>query len=173
MAGDWKDNRKIQFAVGATVIFLFLRWLFTGDLLMAVQAAQPPAEGETKSVTLLAVLWPMLVEAVIIVGVSAIAFGLKIWSFIVDLIDNARGVTNSDISPETKTAAPIESRDGLLNGLARAVATNDAASETKFKTQIRKPYAIAELNAALDDGDFATVEARLAEIKALAKGGAA
>lgn len=168
MAADWKDNRKIQFAVGATSIFLLVRWLLTGDLLLAVEAAQSPTEGETKSVSFFSVLWPMLVEAVVIVGASAIAFGLKIWSFVYDAIQGSSPNTEA-----TPTAAEPESRDGIISGLARAVATADSAGEARYKTQIRKPYAIAELNTALDEGDFATVEQRLAEIKTLSapKGG--
>ncbi len=51
-----RDNRKFQFAVGVTAIVIVIRWLLTGDLLMAVEAARPPAEGETKSLTVLSVV---------------------------------------------------------------------------------------------------------------------
>jgi hypothetical protein len=173
MAGDWKDNRKIQFAVGATVIFLLLRWLLTGDLLMVAEAARPPADGETKSVTVLAVVWPMLIEAVIIVGISAIAFGLRIWSWVVDLIDSARGVVDppsftsspASSSPVSLPASPSAST--MVTDLAQAVARNDTESERSIKTQIRLPYAIEELNAKIREGNFAGADKLMAEIKKL------
>lgn len=176
MAGDWKDNRKIQFAVGATVIFLLLRWLLTGDLLMVAEAARPPADGETKSVTILAVVWPMLIEAVIIVGISAIAFGLRIWSWVVDLIDSARGVVDPVVagsSPASITKqsgisiASADDRNTLVTDLAQAVARNDTESERSIKTQIRLPYAIEELNAKIREGNFAGADKLMAEIKKL------
>jgi hypothetical protein len=174
MAGDWRDNRKIQFAVGATVIILLIRWLLTGDLLMIAEAARPPVEGETKSLSLLAVIWPMIVEAVIITGISSIAFGLRIWSWVVDLIDNARGVTSAALQTtsaptlvEASPAALPESRDGLITGLAQAVARNDTETETKLRTQIRLPYAIEELNSEIRDGNFQNADKLMAEIKSL------
>jgi hypothetical protein len=62
--------------------------------------------------------------------------------------------------------------------LVRAVAENDTASKTKFETQIRRPYAIIELNTALEEGNFDLADERIRELKDLAgvvpakKGGA-
>lgn len=169
----WASNRVFQFAAGVTVIFVFLRWLFTGDLLLAVEALRPPEEGETKSVAFFAVLWPMIVETVIIIGVSAIAFGLRIWSFVVGVIDQASGKVDpvEPVQTSVQATAPVvqtDSPEGLVNGLARAVATNDAASENRYKTQIRRPYAMVEMNAALEEGDFDAAQQRFDEIRQLA-----
>ena len=173
---DWKDNRKIQFAVGVTVCVIFLRWLLTGDLLMVADSMIPAEDGEPKSISFVSVVWPMLVEAMVFVGVSTIAFSLKIWSWVYDLVNKSKPVSTVAVADEEP--AVEQSKEGLVNGLARAVAMNDASGKARYETKIRRPYAIAELNAALEEGDFETVNNRLSEIRQLAgisdkpKGGA-
>ena len=112
-----RDNRKFQFAVGVTAIVIVIRWLLTGDLLMAVEAARPPAEGETKSLTVLSVVGPMLIEACVIIGPALIAWALKLWDFMVALVDQAHQVRDSPArSPvvDTRTIASSSPAHQLL-----------------------------------------------------------
>jgi hypothetical protein len=174
---NWKSNRKIQFAVGVTVIFLLLRWLVTGDLFAVYEAAKPPTDGETKAFSLISIVGPMMIEAVIIVGVSAIAFGLRIWGFFVDFIDSfqqktsqiaANPAQNQQIEPAFLAQnVANESPEGLVRGLVKAIATNDAASIAKFETQIRRPYALGELTSALEQGNFDQADELMRELKEL------
>lgn len=167
----WRDNKTLRFAVGVTLTVLFIRWLITGDLLFAVQsAAEQPAEGETKSVALLSALWPMFFEAMIIVGTAAIAWAFKLWDLLYGLLNSASTKANTQATPtETpeSTAQQPQSVDSLVQGLARAAATNDTATMAKLKVQIRKPYALDELNQAYNEGDSKRAESLTKELNAM------
>ena len=126
-----RDNRKFQFAVGVTAIVIVIRWLLTGDLLMAVEAARPPAEGETKSLTVLSVVGPMLIEACVIIGASIIAWALKLWDFLAGLVDQANHVRDSPPQPVVHghlVARPNETASITWNVPATAAAANTATN---------------------------------------------
>lgn len=152
----WKENKTLQFAVGVTLVVLLVRWLITGDLLFAARtAAEPPQEGETKSVAVLSVLWPMFFEAMVIVGAAAIAWACKLWDWLYGLVNQSSSVQSSDAASSLATSevtAPV-SVDGLVQGLARAAAMNDTAMLAKLSVQIRKPYALDALTQAYIEGD--------------------
>jgi hypothetical protein len=106
-----------------------IRWLLTGDLLMAVEAARPPAEGETKSLTVLSVVGPMLIEACVIIGASIIAWALKLWDFLAGLVDQANHVRDSPPQPVVQghlVARPNETASITWNVPATAAAANTA-----------------------------------------------
>lgn len=151
----WKNNKTLQFAVGVTLVVLLIRWLITGDLLFAAKtAAEDPQEGETKSVAILGVLWPMFFEAMVIVGASAIAWACKLWDWLYALVNQSASSQPSD--PATAAVAEVAaptSVDGMVQGLARAAAMNDAAMMAKLSVQIRKPYALDALRQAYVEGD--------------------
>jgi hypothetical protein len=137
-------------------LILLVRWLLTGDLLLVTAAfATEPAEGETKSASILAVVWPVFFEAMVVIGGSLIAFSLGLW-------DRLQGLLTG-----TKTQAQAVTGDAVQD-LARAVALADAGATESALAKIRKPYALGELSQALDAGDFAAVEAKVAELKRLA-----
>jgi hypothetical protein len=153
---DWANSRNVKFAVGCTALILIVRWLLTGDLLlMSAAFASEPAEGETKSASILAVVWPVFFEAMVIVGGSLIAFSLGLWDRLQALLTGGT----------TKTQAVT---GDAVQDLARAVALGDAEAETAARAKVRKPYALGELSQALDAGDFELVEAKVAELKRLA-----
>jgi hypothetical protein len=126
-----RDNRKFQFAVGVTAIVIVIRWLLTGDLLMAVEAARPPAEGETKSLTVLSVVGPMLIEACVIIGASLIAWALKLWDFLAAVVDQANHVRDSPPQPVVQghlVARPNETASITWNVPATAAAANNVTN---------------------------------------------
>lgn len=172
----WRDNKTLRFAVGVTLTVLLIRWLLTGDLLFAVRSvAEQPAEGETKSVALVSALWPIFFEAMVIVGTAALAWAFKLWDLLYGLVNSASekpaavaaaGTSNTAAVAADGTDTAVQptvtqqpmSVDSLVQGLARAAATNDTAAMNKLKVQIRKPYALDELNQAYNDGDVQRVE---------------
>ncbi|MCC7334421.1 MAG: hypothetical protein IT422_04975 [Pirellulaceae bacterium] len=168
----WKNNKTLQFAVGVTLVVLLVRWLLTGDLLFAARtAAEPPQEGETKSVAILSVLWPMFFEAMVILGASAIAWACKLWDWLYGLV-NQSDSPQTDPTTSASTTTAIESQqpmsvDSLVQGLARAAATNDTATMAKLKVQIRKPYALDELAQAYNDGDAKRAEKLTTELNSM------
>lgn len=163
---SWRENKTLRFAVGVTLTVLLIRWLLTGDLLFAVRsAAEPPAEGETKSVALLSAIWPMFFEAMVIVGTAAIAWAFKLWDLLYGLLNQSQATVATPTATDTPAIAqqPM-SVDSLVQGLARAAATNDTATLNKLKVQIRKPYALDELNQAYNEGDVKRVESLTKEL---------
>jgi len=178
----WRDSKTVQFAVGATLIIVFAWWMFTGDIPFLSQVAfSEPAKGEdgnVQAVEWLPVVWGMLFQACVIVGASAIGLFSGIWSAVVRAIGQ-KPVAATESTPVVTQAvsAPIDP-DSNVRGLVRAVAENDSASKVKFETQIRWPYAIIELNTAIEEGNFDLADERIRELKDLAgvtpakKGGA-
>lgn len=168
----WKDSKTVQFAVGATLIIVFAWWMFTGDIpfLSKVAFSQPPAdsEGNVQAVEWMPIVWGMLFQACVIVGMSVIGLFTNVWSTIVNAF--AGGSASLRATGQTgQPAGPVnESPDGLKNGLTRAVAVKDAVSKAKYEVLIRKPYAMNELVAALEDGNFDAADELFRELKDLA-----
>lgn len=184
-----RDNRTFQFAVGLTAIFIVIRWLLTGDLLMAFESLKPPAEGETKSVSFISVVGPMLIEAVVIVGSSVIAWSIKLWDLAVALIDKihqARAdpaaslpVAGSVVERSVNTiasgaatlvssasaAVPVQNASQLVTDLARAVASGDEATEAQLKMAIRRPYLRVELSEAVASADYEKARSILGQLE--------
>jgi hypothetical protein len=166
----WKDKKTVQVAIGATIILVFAWWMLTGDIpLLANLVLDNPADGDGKvqSVNLWPIVGSMLVQACWIVGGSAIALVCGLWSIV-----SAAIAKSSSVSPPPVTAAKpkpeaVESPEGLMRGLVRAVATRDAASKLKYETQIRMPYAMQGLVSAIEEGDFAAADTFYAEIREL------
>jgi hypothetical protein len=165
----WKTNKTVQFAVGVTLVVLLIRWLITGDLLFAASTAMepPPKDGETKSVALLNVLWPMFFEAMVIVGASAIAWSCQLWDALYGLVK-----PSIDGALQTSVAAPEAgskslSVDGLIQDLARAAATNDSGTLATLTLAIRKPYALAALTKAYMDNDIDRAGELTAELNSM------
>jgi hypothetical protein len=159
---DWKNNKRIQVAVGGAVLFLALRWLFSPTLQDAALAysTPDPAEGEVANpVTGLALLWP-----VIELGIALLA-GVGLW-----VLNVGEWVWNQ-IQGSTTASAPavkVSSPDKVQRDLIQAIATNDVAARAKLEPMVRGPEAISELTAAVAESDFATAETKLAELKKLA-----
>lgn len=174
MDQPWKDSKTVQFAVGATLILIFAWWMFTGDIpfLSKVAFSEPPndSEGNVQAVEWLPVIWGMLFQACVIVGASAIALFSGIWTSISNSFNHpvTTGPASASAPSADSVAAVSDSPDSMVRGLAKAVATNDSASTTKYSTQIRRPYATAELVAALEDGKFDLADERMLELKELA-----
>lgn len=153
-----KDSRTVQFAVGCTVILLAVRWLLTGDLLMLVQAAQPTEDGKTSSVGFAAVVWPMVTDAVVLVGISAIAFALKIWSVIYRLIESVLGTAGGGAPAPASLNTDQQQRELVLD-LARAARAGDRERVMTLASQLRTPEAIAaDIIEAAKASDVAAVE---------------
>jgi hypothetical protein len=170
----WKDSKTVQLAVGATLIIVFAWWMFTGDIPFLSQVAfSKPAKGEdgnVQAVEWLPVVWGMLFQACVIVGASAIGLFTGIWSAIVKSFakTNDQPAVESQSMVAASSSAAMESPDGLIRGLAKAVATNDTTSKSKFETQIRRPYATTELVEAVEGEEWSKADELLLELKSLA-----
>lgn len=158
---DWKNNKRIQVAVGLAVVFLALRWLFSPTLQDAALAySEPPlAEGDVADpVSGLALLWP-----VVELGIAFLA-GVGLW--VINIGDWAWNQFQSGRSETSKVAAA--SPDKIQRDLIQAIATNDVEARAKLEPMVRGPEAISEMVASVSEGDFASAESKLAELKKLA-----
>ena len=158
------ENKVFKFAVGATVIVIALRWVFTGDLLMAVNTATTPApeEGSTESVvSIWAVLWPMIFDACVIVGAAVIGWFTNIWDMIWSMANREQTTTT--------VAKQEEQPASLVQQLAQAVAKNEPAKIERLVAQIRKPYALNELQEAYLANNITLAQQLSVEIEGLLK----
>lgn len=154
---DWLQNRNVKFAVGCTVLFILVRWLLTGDLLLAVAAFSEPADGETQTTSVWSVVWPIFFEAMVIVGGSVIAFAVGLWDRLADLLWSQQ--------PKAKPVTVGDAAQDLL----RAVAMGDKAAVDAASRMIRKEYAPGQVNEAIAAGDFERAKKLLAELEELNK----
>ena len=154
---DWLQNRNVKFAVGCTVLFLLIRWLLTGDLLLAVAAFSEPADGETQTTSVWSVVWPIFFEAMVIVGGSVVAFAVGLWDRLADLLWSQQ--------PKAKPVTVGDAAQDLL----RAVAMGDKAAVDAASRLIRKEYAPGQVNEAIAAGDFERAKKLLAELEELNK----
>jgi hypothetical protein len=194
-----RDSRKFQFAVGLTAILIVLRWLITGDLLLAVEAAKPPAEGETKSLTLIGIVGPMLIEACVIVGTSLIAWTLRLWDVALTLVDRltvqATAATPTVVTPvvtpatdiapsivdapasatiaaEPTSAPAAADPRSMIDELAKAVAMGDTEKESTLRKEIRKPYLRLELSESVKAANWERAKQIVEELEAMDSGAA-
>lgn len=161
---DWLQHRNVKFAVGCTVLILFVRWLLTGDLLLAAAAvSSQPAEGETKSLaSVWAVVWPIFFEAMVVIGGSVIAFSIGLWDRVADFFGRQKSASTAKLSI-----------NDTAQDLLRAVAMGDATGITKAAAAIRKEYAPGQINEAIAAGDYQRARGLITELESMtAKGGA-
>ncbi len=163
---DWKNDRRVQFAIGLAIVFVGLRWLFTGNLFFAaVDMSAEPANGQTRAgVTINAVL-PVLID--VFVG-SLIAVGAWMINLSELIVGKLKGSLSPPQAEPTAAVASMPSAEdrmrSLVIDLGRAAWENDLEKLEALRWQIRKPQAIAELSAAYDANDMETAASRKAEL---------
>lgn len=158
-----KNNRKVQFAVGLTLIILVIRWLITGDLLFAVQVATTPQEEGVKGVGVLSAIWPLLVETCVVVGASAIAWSLGLWNWLANFVD---GTKVGDVAVQSTL-----DREKLI-ALGRAAVAGNKELVLSLMDEIRGPAVIAaEISEAVKAGDTNRAQVLLDELEAKKKNG--
>ena len=162
----WRDNPKLHIAVGVTVSAIFLYWLFTGDLLLLADAAVEPDDGKTKSVTVLAVVWPMFLKAMAFIGVSVVGWVAGIWDFVAAKIEQTK--QSSVVPADNETKKPL-SRDDILLAMGRAASEGDLPELMRVANEIRKPTAIQRLAEAVEANNVEDAKLLYAELEALMK----
>lgn len=153
---DWiKSNRYIMAALGLAVVLLSLKWLlFSSNAEMALSALVAPPAADDPQFSVGALTWP----AVLDIALSVLAsIGVFVFTSAIKI---AGGIFSS-----LGQSAPSGS---LPSDLARAVASNDSEAARRLSAAIRRPYAIAELVAALEAGDSKLADALTKEISGLA-----
>lgn len=159
---NWKDNRRVQVAVGIAIVFLGARWLFSPSLQDAALAynSPPPQDGDVASpMTAMAMIWPVVEIAIAVfagIGAYAINLGELLWSKV-----QAASSDQELATADSTGIDPIE----IQRSLVRAVAMNDQEEAKRLKSVVRRPYAISELARAAEEGDFDTVTLRLEELR--------
>jgi hypothetical protein len=155
------QSRQVKFAVGCVVILLLLRWLMTGDLLAVAQAVQPQPESNVSSVSIVSVVLPMVIDAIVLIGAAVIAGSLKLWSFLLSLIDQV----NQKGQPAPEPATALKTGSDIAVELARAVAVDDRDAVKQLQREIRRPYVISEISRSAASGDLALADRLLAELR--------
>lgn len=160
---DWKNNKRIQIAIGIAIIVLAMRWLFAPTLQDAALAysAEPPADGDVADpLTGWALVWPVVELALAMLaglGAYAINLGDWIWSQI-----------QGGSSSEGQLAVTAASPDRIHRELIQAIASGNESARMRLEPMVRGPEAIREVSAALAEGEFDAAQERIAELVALA-----
>jgi hypothetical protein len=151
---DFKSKR-VQFAIGLAVILIGLKWLFSntlGDAYLAFTAPEVEEGNTGNLLDLYAKLAPFIdiaVAFVIGVGAYTVRFGEWIYG----------KIKEEEPVPET----PQNSSD-IIRDFAKAAAVNDPGALKELQFQIRQPYAIDELVAAVKEFDRDKVDVLLEEL---------
>ena len=163
---DWKNDRRVQFAVGLAIVLVAAKWLFTGTLLFAIADLQSaPEDGQTRTGLVTNALVPGFVDTV--VGVI-----IAIGAWILNLGGMLAGMISSNLRPapapaETSTVNDFDRRRNEVIEFAQAAADNDKETLEALRVQIRKPQALAELNEAYTVGDTESASRLKAELDAM------
>lgn len=163
---NWKTDRRVQLAIGLAVVFVAAKWLFTGSLFYAaVDMTAAPSEGQTKSGIAFSALIPVVFDLAIgaFIGIGAYVINLAelLVGRVRSLVDpNTGQQTAAAVAAPASTAEPVSldspgSMRSAVMALGDAAASNDLDQLEKLRKQIRKPYALAELNDAYSKGDTA------------------
>lgn len=161
---DWKNDKRIHFAIGLAVTLLAIKMLFFPDnLFYAVEAFGTPdlnSEGVPEAGQehvgigfegILPLIVDFFVTAMVFIGGWIIATTVNIWSAV------SGKLSTPTVSPAS--FAPVRSNpsntslETIKTSLAQAAALNNEKELLKIAKMIRRPYAIAQLNEALEKGD--------------------
>lgn len=169
----WKSDRRVQLAIGLAVVFVAAKWLFTGSLFYAaVDMTATPAEGQTKvgltASALLPIVFDLVIGALIAIGGYAINLAELVLGRVKQLVDPVTGQPVAASPPTAATDVVSLDSPGSLkraaDALADAAAVNDRERGDQLWSQIRKPYALAELNDAYTKGDTEAANALVKEL---------
>jgi len=187
----WKDSRAVQFATGATFIIVLAWWMFTGDLpfLSRVAFSPPAEEGSAKSIDVLGVVLPMLVQACVIIGANIIGIQTGIWSAIVALFNRLQSrpktpQESEDVArplvgynpppngpapdPPRNPYAPADDTRSAVLELGQAAADGLPAAEIlRLAAVVRKPFAVQSLMEAYAAEDLQWIQAVQSELAAM------
>lgn len=168
---DWKNNKRIQIAVGLAVVVLAFRWLFSNTLSDAALAYSTPPldEGQVGDpATALAMIWPFVELAMVIlgaIGLYVLNLGDWIWSQMKGVADSE--VSIKSIAPATEKTTTNVNPEVMQRNLARAVAMNDDAEIGRLRVLVRRPYALGELVDAVNENDFSKAETLFGELRGM------
>lgn len=167
---NWKNNKTLQFAVGVTVLIIAVRLVVSGTVLAAYEAMQPAEDGQTKSVSVLGVLWPIVFESICWIGASAITYAIGGWRLLAGQLSKLFPDKNAQPNAAQSTASPAGDQTNITLELGRAAARGDTAEVNRLKALHRRPYAMRELVAAYEAEDLDAAAKLTAELNTLIGG---
>jgi hypothetical protein len=184
---DWKNDRRVHFAIGLAVCLLAIKWLFTGSLLYSVEVIQGEVTksvwddmGNVKSVPVstflegwLPLIFDFAITAFVAIGARVLVGGLSIFS-------GVQGVINGQVKPKVEPAEAVvqpvgeqEQMRAAVIDLGRAAAANDAVALEQLRIALRQPQALRELQDAYRVGDIDAANRLTAELNAMLEPGKA
>lgn len=145
---NWKNDRRIQFAIGLAVVLVGVKWLFTGTPLFAIGDLQAaPAEGQSKASATATALLPVVVDLVVGVLVAVGAWVVNLAGMIFSRVSGSEAPASS-----VEADSSSKARQTVLD-FARAAARNDLVAMESLRVQLRRPEALAEYRDACEAGD--------------------
>lgn len=181
MKWDWKNDRRMQFAVGLAILVMGISWLFTGDLLYAINILRGDAvrermdnEGNLSSVpvptsvavTSLVVNFAM--GAVVAIG----AWVLNLGGIVFGKLSSGSQAAASGVSATNLPASDSEDdrTRKLVVALATAAQANDREKMDSLRVELRLPKAMDELQDAYRAGDLELAASLNAELQDMIAG---
>lgn len=175
---DWKNDRRVQFAVGLAIVLVAAKWLFTGSLMSDVEVMRGQVteqvmdeDGALKSVPV-----PTSAGAISIAMDFLIGVLVTIGAWVLNLGGLIMGkLTNSTTSPSLADESPPpvsedEKTRKLAIALAAAAQSNELDQLEALRIQLRLPMAMDELRDAYQAGDLTAAGTLNAELQTLIAG---
>jgi multisubunit Na+/H+ antiporter MnhC subunit len=181
MKWDWKNDRRMQFAVGLALLVMGISWLFTGDLLYSINILRGEAVRERidndgnvssvpvpTSVAVTSLVVDFAVGAIVAIGAWVLNLGGIVYS-------KLAGSPSSQPVADKSTVMPVaESEDDrtrkLVVALATAAQANDREKMDALRIELRLPKAMDELQEAYRAGDLELAASLNAELQEMIAG---
>jgi hypothetical protein len=179
---DWKNDRRIHFAVGLAVLVLACKWLITGSLLRSIEVLQGGVTtsvwddmGNVKSVPVSTFMegWlPLIFDFAVTL---IVAIGAKIVAGSLTLFGGVRSTVSSPVVQANEAVPSDEKAQALAwaQQLAIAAGANDKAAGDELWAKLRDYQLRKEIAAAVASGDMVAADSLLAELtgrKAMKRG---
>lgn len=183
---DWKNDRRVQAAIGVFVIVLAIKWLASDALQYAaaiysgeITREVVDEEGFTKAVPVsfgFSTVLPLVLDVAlaIVVGVGAWVINVGGWLF--DRVTSGLHVTSPAVAASEGSAIkPVVVTDDdsvrqLVISMGKSAQTNDIDQLEAARIQLRLPQALDELRVAFASKDLDRADSLFAECKLLTEG---
>ena len=174
---DWKNDRRVQFAVGLAIVLVAAKWLFTGSLMSDVEVMRGQVteqvmdeDGSLKSVPVptsagvISIAMDFLIGALVTIG----AWVLNLGGLLVGRLTNS--TTSPSLADESPPVSEDEKTRKLAIALAAAAQSNELDQLEALRIQLRLPMAMDELRDAYQAGDLTAAGTLNAELQTLIAG---
>jgi hypothetical protein len=138
-----KDQRGLKFLIGLSALFLLIRWMLTGKVLMLSEAFSTPGGG-MGSIT--GVLFPIGIDLIVMTGGILLAVFSGVWAVAWDVISGViemikiRNAKSQAINAAVEAATGAGTLQAAANSGAIAGVAAASAEPSTFEEKVRHSF---------------------------------